>query len=88
MKEAYDWLVVHSLRSGLPTELQSLSEIPENIVKMLGRWHSSCFSLYQKSKVEADQASLVLQNTLIELANQSSNEIHTNTVLVPSVSKS
>ena len=47
LASVFSWLVVHSLRKGLPTALQSIKNLPVSVQKALGRWHSSSHEVYQ-----------------------------------------
>ena len=68
LQEVYAYLYSHSLRSGIPTELQQIPDLPEEIKLLLGRWHSSAHQIYAKSIAEANKAALIVQQSVIKLA--------------------
>ena len=54
--------------TGIPTELQQIPDLPEEIKLLLGRWHSSAHQIYAKSIAEANKAALIVQQSVIKLA--------------------
>ena len=59
------YLQTHSLRSGLPTELQSIENIPEEIRRELGRWHSTANNIYQKNMRAANDVAKIMERAVI-----------------------
>ena len=60
LKQSMSYLVTHSLRSGIPTELQD-QDIPAEIRLQLGRWHSSAHHLYQKNASAAANTATIVE---------------------------
>ena len=69
LKEVTDHLVTHSLRAGLPTELQETHLDPE-VKQQLGRWHSTASAVYMKNLRDATNTAAAIEKTLLELAEK------------------
>ena len=64
-KDVFDDLKGHSLRSGVPTALQTLAEdLDPEVRKYLGRWKGKSVNLYLKDKAAASAARLVVAESL------------------------
>ena len=73
LKQCMSFLVTHSLRSGVPTELQD-KDIPKEIRLQLGRWHSSAHELYQKNAQAATDVASTIERHINLLANPAAAE--------------
>ena len=61
----FDDLKGHSLRSGVPTAMQTLSEdIDPKVSKYLGRWKGKSVNLYLKDKAAASAARLAVAESV------------------------
>ena len=64
-KDVFDDLKGHSLRSGVPTAMQTLSEdIDPKVSKYLGRWKGKSVNLYLKDKAAASAARLAVAESV------------------------
>ena len=66
LRPAMDYLETHSLRSGMPTEMQILNDIPEEIRLQLGRWHSSSHQVYLKNLQQATKTAKTMEQSLLD----------------------
>ena len=73
LKQCMSLLVTHSLRSGVPTELQD-QDIPSEIRLQLGRWHSSAHKLYQKNAKAAGDVATTIEKHINLLAHSTAAE--------------
>ena len=65
LQPVMQYLQTHSLRAGLPTELQSIENIPEEIRRELGRWHSTANNVYQKNMRAANNVAKIMEQAII-----------------------
>ena len=64
--EVMSYLITHSLRSGIPTEMQIIDDVPEEIRLQLGRWHSSAHTLYMKNLQQAAKTAKYMETALVK----------------------
>ena len=66
LSEVMSYLITHSLRSGIPTEMQIIDDVPEEIRLQLGRWHSSAHTLYMKNLQQAAKTAKYMETALVK----------------------
>ena len=71
LKDVMDHLVTHSLRAGIPTELQD-AHLDEEVRRQLGRWHSTAAAVYMKNFKDATDTAAIIEKTLLDIAGKES----------------
>ena len=60
------YLVTHSLRGGISTELQKDISLPDTIRLELGRWHSTAAANYAKDLHTANRTAFVMMDSMVK----------------------